>query len=95
MLVLVLLLATAAGAAGAVVAHSAHERKPAYPLQYAPPDGIGPAEGMYVVTERIDDQAFVASLLWAAQQGAVDLTRTATPGRSPTRVGRGGPGSTR
>ena len=44
-------------------------------MQYAPPDGIGPAEGTYVVTERIDDKAFVASLLWAAQQGAIDLTR--------------------
>ena len=30
---------------------------------------------MYVVTERVDNQAFVASLLWAAQQGAIDLTR--------------------
>ncbi len=74
-LVVVLLLAAASGALGAVLAHSAHERTPPYPLQYAPPDGIGPAEGTYVVTERIDDQAFVASLLWAAQQGAIDLTR--------------------
>ena len=74
-LVVVLLLAAASGVAGAVLAHSAHERTPPYPLQYAPPDGIGPAEGTYVVTERIDNQAFVASLLWAAQQGAIDLTR--------------------
>ncbi len=63
------------GRLGAVLAHGAHERTPPYPLQYAPPDGVGPAEGTYVVTERIDDQAFVASLLWAAQQGAIDLTR--------------------
>jgi uncharacterized membrane protein YgcG len=74
-LVVVLLLAAASGVAGAVLAHGAHERTPPYPLQYAPPDGIGPAEGTYVVTERIDDKAFVASLLWAAQQGAIDLTR--------------------
>ena len=74
-LVVVLLLAVAAGVVGAFVAHSAHERPPAYPLQYAPPDGVGPAEAMYVVTERVDNQAFVASLLWAAQQGAIDLTR--------------------
>ena len=74
-LVVVLLLAAVSGAVGALVAHSAHERQPAYPLQYAPPDGVGPAEAMYVVTETVDNQAFVASLLWAAQQGAIDLTR--------------------
>jgi hypothetical protein len=75
MLVLVLLLAAAAGAVGAVVAHGSHERPPPYPLQYAPPDGIGPAEAVYVVTERVDNTQFVASLLWAAQQGAIDLRR--------------------
>ncbi|MGA8247467.1 MAG: hypothetical protein WB797_11220, partial [Nocardioides sp.] len=74
-LVVILLLAAASGAVGLVVAHGAHEPKPAFPLQYAPPEGIGPAEAMYVVTERVDDQAFVASLLWAAQQGAIDLAR--------------------
>ena len=73
--VVVLLLAAAAGVVGAVLAHSAHERTPPYPLQYAPPDGVGPAEGIYVVTEKVDSQAFVASLLWAAQQGAIDLAR--------------------
>jgi hypothetical protein len=74
-LAIVLLLAALSGAIGALVAHSAHERPPAYPLQYAPPDGIGPAGAVYVVTETVDNQAFVASLLWAAQQGAIDLTR--------------------
>ena len=74
-LVIVLLLAAVSGAVGALVAHSAHERQPAYPLQYAPPDGVGPAEAVYVVTETVDNQAFVASLLWAAQQGAIDLKR--------------------
>ena len=74
-LVIVLLLAAVSGAVGLLVAHSAHERQPAYPLQYAPPDGVGPAEAVYVVTETVDNQAFVASLLWAAQQGAIDLKR--------------------
>jgi uncharacterized membrane protein YgcG len=36
---------------------------------------VGPAEAAYVVTERVDQQAFVASMLWAAQQGAVELSR--------------------
>jgi uncharacterized membrane protein YgcG len=74
-LVVVLVLAAISGVVGALVAHSAHERQPAYPLQYAPPDGVGPAEALYVVTETVDNRAFVASLLWAAQQGAIDLTR--------------------
>ena len=51
------------GAVGLVVARGAHEQKPAFPLQYAPPDGLGPAEAVYVVTERVDSQTFVASLL--------------------------------
>ncbi len=74
-LVLVVLLAAAAGAVGAVAAWSARERKPAFPLQYEPPPGVGPAEGVYIVTEQVDNRAFVASLLWAAQQGAIDLKR--------------------
>jgi uncharacterized membrane protein YgcG len=58
-----------------VASWSARERKPAFPLQYEPPPGIGPAEGMYIVSERVDNRAFVASLLWAAQQDAIILHR--------------------
>ena len=74
-LVTVLVLALLAGAAGLVLARRAFERKPAFPVQYAPPPDVGPAEAAYVMTEKVDQQAFVASLLWAAQQGAVDLRR--------------------
>jgi uncharacterized membrane protein YgcG len=74
-LVVVLLFAGAAGVAGAIASWSARERKPAFPLQYEPPPGVGPAEGMYIVSERVDNRAFVASLLWAAQQGAIILHR--------------------
>ncbi len=96
-LVVVLLLAAASGAAGAVLAHSAHERTPPYPLQYAPPDGIGPAEGTYVVTERIDDQAFVALAAVGSPAGRhrPDARRRHLDhhrqGRR-RRVGQGGPG---
>jgi uncharacterized membrane protein YgcG len=74
-LVTVLLLALLAGGAGALLTARTIERRPRYPLQYAPPPDIGPAEAAYVVTEKVDQQAFVASLLWAAQQGAVELDR--------------------
>jgi hypothetical protein len=71
----VLILALAAGGAGVVLAGRSFERKPAFPVQFAPPPDVGPAEAAYVVTEKVDQQAFVASMLWAAQQGAVELSR--------------------
>jgi uncharacterized membrane protein YgcG len=74
-LITVLVLALAAGGAGVVLAGRSFERKPAFPVQYAPPPDVGPAEAAYVVTEKVDQQAFVASMLWAAQQGAVELSR--------------------
>ena len=74
-LVTVLLLAAAAGGVGALLTSRTIERRPPYPLQYAPPPDVGPAEAAYVVTEKVDQQAFVASMLWAAQQGAVALDR--------------------
>ncbi len=74
-LVVVLLLAAAAGGGGSLLASRSFERKPAFPVQYAPPPDIGPAEAAYVMTEKVDQQAFVASMLWAAQQGAIELKR--------------------
>jgi hypothetical protein len=73
--VVVALLALLAGGIGALLARRAHERKPAFPVQYAPPPDVGPAEAAYVMTEKVDEKDFVASMLWAAQQGAVELTR--------------------
>jgi hypothetical protein len=75
--VIVLALALAAGGAGAGLARRAHERKPAFPVQYAPPPDVGPAEAAYVMTEKVDQRDFVASMLWAAQQGAIELKRDA------------------
>jgi hypothetical protein len=74
-LIAVLVLAGIAGAAGLALARNASERKPPYPLQYAPPPEIGPAGAVYVAHERVDHRAFVGSLLWAAEKGAVDLKR--------------------
>ena len=88
-LVTVLVLALLAGGAGVFMAGRSFERKPPFPLQYAPPPDVGPAEAAYVVTERVDQQAFVASMLWAAQQGAVELSRD---GDSWTITDKGGPG---
>ncbi len=43
---------------------------------YAPPDGIGPAQAAYLVTEQVDDEQYVATLMYAAEKGAIDLDRT-------------------
>ncbi|MGZ8738232.1 MAG: DUF2207 domain-containing protein [Nocardioides sp.] len=75
LLVLVLLLAAAAAVVGAVVSRRSWERQPGFPLMYAPPDGIGPAQATYIFREGIDKEAYVATLMYAAERGAVDLDK--------------------
>ena len=70
----VLLVAVLLGAWGSVLGARSREPKPGFPLQYAPPEGIGPAQGQYILTEGIKREAFVASVLEAAEKGAVTLT---------------------
>ncbi len=72
---IVLVLAAAAGAFGLVLARRAAESDPQFPLMYAPPDGIGPAQAAYLVTEQIEDDQYVATLMYAAEKGAIDLAR--------------------
>ena len=55
---------------------------------YGPPDGIGPAQGAYILTEKTDKQAFVASIMQAAEKGAVDLAR---PGEEWAITDKAGP----
>lgn len=71
----VLLLAAGAAGFGLVLARRAHEADPQFPLMYAPPEGIGPAQAAYLVTEDVDDQQYVATLLYAAERGAITLER--------------------
>jgi hypothetical protein len=75
LLALVLMLALAAAVAGAVVSRRSWERQPGFPLMYAPPDGIGPAQATYIFRETIDKEAYVATLMYAAEKGAVDLDK--------------------
>lgn len=74
-LLVVLGLAALAAGAGAFVARRAHEKPPAFPVMYAPPEGIGPAQGAYLLTEGTDRTAYVASLMYAAEKGALDLAK--------------------
>ena len=72
-LVLLLVIAAFAGLMGELTARGTREPKPAYPLMYAPPDGIGPAQAKYLFTETIGKDAFVASIMQTAEKGATTL----------------------
>jgi len=72
---LVLVLAVLAGAAGFMLTRSTREKEPPYPLMYAPPDGVGPAQAAYILTEKVEDEAFVATMMYAADKGAVTLSQ--------------------
>ena len=72
----VLLLALGAAVVGDVLARKTYESNPQFPLMYAPPDGIGPAQAKYILPESIDRDAYVATLMHAAEKGAIDLQKT-------------------
>ncbi len=74
-LVLVLLLAIAATVFGSILGAKSREKPPGFPVLYAPPDGIGPAQAKYIYSESVDRTTYVATLMHAAEKGAVDLTR--------------------
>jgi uncharacterized membrane protein len=69
----VVVIAILLGLLGAMLSFSTREKKPPYPLMYAPPEGIGPAQAAYILTEKVDNQAYVATMMYAAEQGAVKL----------------------
>jgi uncharacterized membrane protein len=75
-LAIVLALSFLAALFGLFLARRASERDPQFPLMYAPPEGIGPAQAAYLVTEKVDDEQYVATLLYAAEKGAIDLDRS-------------------
>ncbi len=79
-------LAVLTGAGGFLLTRSTREKTPPYPLMYAPPDGVGPAQAAYILTEKIEDEAFVATMMYAAEKGAVQLSQD---GRKWTITGTG------
>ncbi len=72
---IVLLMGLAAAVIGVVAARTSYERNPQFPLMYAPPDGIGPAQAKYIFTESIKQEDYVATLMYAADKGAIDLRK--------------------
>lgn len=74
--IIVLLLAVGAGLLAFLLVRRTREADPGFPLMYAPPEGIGPAQAAYLVTEDVDNEQYVATLMYAAERGAVDLNRS-------------------
>jgi hypothetical protein len=75
---LVVAVALLIGGLGAALSRSVREKDPAFPLMYAPPEGIGPAQAQYLLTEKVDNSAFVATMMYAAERGAARLTQDGT-----------------
>ncbi|MGZ6734011.1 MAG: DUF2207 domain-containing protein [Nocardioides sp.] len=73
LLVLVVVVGIGAAIGGGALGANARERRPAYPILYTPPAGLGPAQAVYVMDERIPREAFVGSLLHAAERGAIRM----------------------
>jgi hypothetical protein len=74
-LVAVLVLSALAGGVGFWLVRRTREDNPQFPLMYAPPEGIGPAQAAYLLTEEVEDEQYVATLMYAAERGAIDLER--------------------
>lgn len=83
------LLAVAAGGFGWRKRRLTMETDPAFPVMYAPPTGIGPAQAGYLLTERTHRNHFIGTILYAAERGAVELT-TGNDGTEESWTIRGG-----
>jgi hypothetical protein len=75
LLIIVLLAAAGALAFGSILGAKSRERPPGFPVLYEPPAGIGPAQAKYIYSETVDRTTYVATLMHAAEHGAIDLTR--------------------
>lgn len=67
------LLAVVAGVVSWLLARSVREPPPAYPLMYGPPEGMGPAQGAYVLTEKISDDMYAATMLELGEKGVAEI----------------------
>ena len=49
------------------------EPSPGFPLQYAPPPGLGPVQTEYIRTESVPKNGLTATLFYLADRGLIDL----------------------
>ncbi|MEI6466168.1 MAG: DUF2207 domain-containing protein, partial [Verrucomicrobiota bacterium] len=66
-------LTAAAGLGGFLWWRTTVERTPGFPLQYAPPPGLGPVQCEYIRTEKVPDEALTATLFYLADRGVLSL----------------------
>ncbi|MFM8597684.1 MAG: DUF2207 domain-containing protein, partial [Mycobacterium sp.] len=69
----VLGLAAAAGLGGFLWLRSTVEPSPGFPLQYAPPTGLGPVQCEYIRTEKVPGEGLTATLFHLAERGVLTL----------------------
>lgn len=67
---------TILGAIGAILLYrSTVEKPPGFPLQYAPPEGLGPVQTEYIRTESVSDNAVTATLFHLADRGLIQMNQ--------------------
>ena len=69
-------LAVAAAVIGTMWWRRTVESSPGFPLQYAPPEGLGPVQVEYIRTESVPTNSLTATLLYLAERQVITLTRT-------------------
>ena len=74
-LVLVLVATACMLVAGIAWGRTAREEPPGFPVQYAPPDGLGPVQTVYLHTEDVGPAPLVATLMNLAERGLIRLDR--------------------
>ena len=68
-----LLLAVIGFVVGVVMTLRSRERRPGYPVMYAPPEGLGPVQTSYLLNESVPDEALTATLLHQAERALTRL----------------------
>ncbi|MCL2532947.1 MAG: DUF2207 domain-containing protein [Nocardiaceae bacterium] len=68
------MLSLLAFAAASRWAWTSREPEPGLPVLYSPPEGLGPVQSAYVCSETPGSAPLAATLLYAAEQGLVELT---------------------
>ena len=70
---LVALLSALAGLLGYGWARRSREPSPGHPVMYAPPDGLGPVQTVYIGNETVGPHGLAATLLYLAERNLVRL----------------------
>lgn len=72
---IVIVVTIITGAVGALLAFRAREANPGFPVMYAPPNGLGPVQTVYIDSEEIGAHGLTSSLFYLADKRLVTLER--------------------